>query len=285
MKLTTAFLLTAGSATAFAPPSLIQSSYSRHFISLKKSIFCKHSALCLSAEANVAESAAITDRDADVTTSEFPPILQELRDVAMRLHTREQAPREGKAEAPKKPAEPYVPTQADYLQFLVDSYVVYVALEEIVNDVEVLAPFRNSGLERTQALEKDIQYMCKRFDLQRPDAGKAGSMYAAKLKNMIQSDDDVPEFMCHYYNFYFAHIAGGRMIGKQMSKLLLDGEALEFYKWEDNVNELKDSVKGKIEDLAKGWSRKERDSCIDATAAAFMGGGAINGYLYGGSPH
>ncbi len=285
MKLSIALLLTAGPATAFAPSSLIHSSYSRHLNRSSKSIFCKHSALCMSAEANVAESAAITDKDTAVTTSEFPPILQELRDVAMRLHTREQAPREGQAEAPKKPAEPYVPTQADYLQFLVDSYVVYVALEEIVNEVEVLAPFRNSGLERTQALEKDIQYMCKRFDLQRPEAGKAGSMYAAKLKSMIHSDDDVPEFMCHYYNFYFAHLAGGRMIGKQMSKLLLDGEALEFYKWDDNVNELKDRVKGQIEELAKGWNRKERDSCIDATAAAFMGGGAINGYLYGGSPH
>ena len=47
---------------------------------------------------------------------------------------------------------------------------------------------------------------------------------------MVESDDDIPEFMCHYYNYYFAHLAGGRMIGKQMSKLLLDGETLEFYK-------------------------------------------------------
>eukprot|EP00986_Skeletonema_menzelii_P002597 scaffold707_cov138-Skeletonema_menzelii.AAC.9 len=283
MKLSIALLFTAGSATAFVPSSLAPSSYSRHLAI--KSVFYKNSVLCMSAETDVAESAAIADKDTDATTLEFPPILQELRDVAMRLHTREQAPREGQAEAPKKPAEPFVPTQADYLQFLVDSYVVYVALEEIVNEVDALAPFRNSGLERTQGLEKDIQYMCQRFDLLRPEAGKAGSMYAAQLKNMIKSDDDIPEFMCHYYNFYFAHLAGGRMIGKQMSKLLLDGEALEFYKWGENVNELKDSVKGKIEELAKGWSRKERDSCIDATAAAFMGGGAINGYLYGGSPH
>lgn len=278
MKLSFALLLTAGSAAAFAPSSLVRPSYSRHLAT--QSVFCKHSALCMSAEAAIAEK----DEDA-TTTSEFPPILQELRDVAMRLHTREQAPREGQAEAPKKPAEPYVPTQADYLQFLVDSYVVYVALEEIVNEVDVLAPFRNSGLERTEALEKDIEYMCTRFDLQRPEAGKAGSMYAAQLKDMIKSDDDVPEFMCHYYNFYFAHLAGGRMIGKQMSKLLLDGEALEFYKWGENVNELKDSVKGQIEELAKGWDRNKRDSCIDATAAAFMGGGGINGYLYGRSPH
>eukprot|EP00984_Skeletonema_dohrnii_P033396 scaffold29811_cov100-Skeletonema_dohrnii-CCMP3373.AAC.1 len=64
-----------------------------------------------------------------------------------------------------------------------------------------------------------------------------------------------------------------------MSKLLLDGEALEFYKWGENVNGLKDTVKGQIEELAKGWNRQERDSCIDATAAAFMGGGGINGTL------
>jgi heme oxygenase len=36
--------------------------------------------------------------------------------------------------------------------------------------------------------------------------------------------------MCHYYNFYFAHTAGGRMIGKQMSALLLDKKTLDFYK-------------------------------------------------------
>lgn len=55
--------------------------------------------------------------------------------------------------------------------------------------------------------------------------------------------------------------------------------------WGENVNELKDRVKGEIEALAKGWSRDERDKCINATAGAFRGGGAINGYLYGGSPH
>ena len=282
MKLTTLLLTAVATATAFVPSPPIQTQNSKNVISSTKPIiFCENSALFMSADAQV----AVTDASAGSTLSEFPPILQELRDAAMRLHTREQAPREGQAEAPAKPAEPYVPTQADYLQFLVDSYAVYVALEEIVDEVEGLAPFRNSGLERTQALEKDIQYMCERFDLQRPDVGKAGSMYAAQLISMIKSDDDIPEFMCHYYNFYFAHLAGGRMIGKQMSKLLLDGEALEFYKWGENVNELKDKVKGQIEQLATGWNRKERDSCIDATAAAFRGGGAINGYLYGGSPH
>lgn len=160
----------------------------------------------------------------------FPPILDELRDVAMRLHTREQAPREGRADAPAKPAEPYVPTHMDYLQFLVDSHAVYEVLESIVNDNEKLAMFRSTGIERTAELEKDIAWMCGKFDLERPGVGMAGMTYAEELKAMVESDDDIPEFMCHYYNYYFAHLAGGRMIGKQMSKLLLDGETLEFYK-------------------------------------------------------
>lgn len=215
----------------------------------------------------------------------FPPILDELRDVAMRLHTREQAPREGQAEAPAKPAEPRVPTHMDYLQFLVDSRAVYAVMEEIVNGNEKLAMFRNTGIERTIELEKDIAWMCDKFDLQRPDVGTAGMTYAKELKAMVESDDDIPEFMCHYYNYYFAHLAGGRMIGKQMSKLLLDGETLEFYKWGDDVNELKAKVKNQIEEIAKQWTREGRDNCVNATAGAFKGGGAINGYLYGGSPH
>lgn len=176
------------------------------------------------------ETAISTEQSTPTTEVNFPPILEELRDVAMRLHTKEQAPREGQVAAPAKPAVPYVPTQKDYLQFLVDSNAVYVALEEIVNENEKLAMFRNSGLERTQELEKDIAWMCNKYDLERPEVGAAGKRYAEELKAVVKSDDDIPEFMCHYYNFYFAHLAGGRMIGKQMSKLLLDGETLEFYK-------------------------------------------------------
>ncbi|KAL7481728.1 hypothetical protein ACHAW6_007417 [Cyclotella cf. meneghiniana] len=206
--------------------------------------------------------------------SEFPPILIELRDVAMKLHTKEQAPREGQAAAPAKPAVPF-------------------ALEEIVNREDLadeLGRFRNSGLERTYALEKDIEWMCNKFNLPKPEAGVAGMRYSNELRTMISVKDNgtkegIPEFICHYYNFYFAHLAGGRMIGKQMSKMLLDGETLEFYKWGDDVNDLKSKVKDDIELLAREWTREERDECISATSAAFKGGGAINGYLYGGNPH
>lgn len=158
------------------------------------------------------------------TRTDYSFIDTELRGAAMRLHTKSQAPKEG--EAPEKPREPYVPTHHDYLQFLVDSKHVYEALEEIVNEKEDLKDFRNTGLERTQALEKDISFMVTEYGLEQLPVGRAGLDYANKLRSI----SSIPEFVCHYYNFYFAHTAGGRMIGKQMSSLLLDKKTLEFYK-------------------------------------------------------
>lgn len=286
MKFSIALLLIASSANAFMPSSPSRP-HTRQCVAARSMKSYRPTPLSMSAEpATAEEDVATSEQSIEEEEAAFPPILEELREVAMKLHTRVQAPKEGQAEAPKKPKEKHVPTHMDYLQFLVDSKAVYVALEEIVNDnAEKLSMFQNCGVERTAELEKDISYMCTKYDLQTPEVGKAGGSYAEELKAMVKSDEDIPEFMCHYYNYYFAHLAGGRMIGKQMSKMLLDGETLEFYKWGEDVNELKARVKGEIENLAKEWNREERDNCINATAGAFKGGGAINGYLYGGSPH
>lgn len=144
------------------------------------------------------------------TTESF--IDTELRGAAMRLHTRSQAPKEGQAAEEDDDDEQrpnYVTTHADYLRFLVDSQHVYQALEDIVNSDDRLAVFRSTGLERTAALTTDIAYMMEEYHLERPAVGKAGLDYAKHLRQITS----VPEFVCHFYNFYFAHTAGGRMIG------------------------------------------------------------------------
>ena len=131
----------------------------------------------------------------------------ELRGAAMKLHTREQAPKEGQAPAEKR--EPHVTTHEDYLRFLVDSQHVYQAFEDIVKTREELSMFRNTGLERVAPLEKDIAYITEEYNLKRHSVGKFGQAYAEHLRGI----ESIPEFVCHFYNFYFAHTAGGRMIG------------------------------------------------------------------------
>ena len=44
---------------------------------------------------------------------------------------------------------------------------------------------------------------------------------------------------------------------------------------------MKETVKQSIEDMAAVWNDEEKKQCVDATAAAFQGGGAINSHLSG----
>lgn len=204
----------------------------------------------------------------------------------MKLHTKMQAPKEGQVEDKPQPAEPYTPTHLDYLKFLVDSQHVYKAMEEIVqmdNLQPELSPFVNTGLERVDRLEQDIEFISSEYDVVRPDVGPFGTAYAEELRNIASGGKEaIPEFMCHYYNYYFAHTAGGRMIGKKMASILLEKKTLEFYKWDGDINKIKETVKGSIEDMAAGWSREQKDRCVEGTMGAFKGGGGINAYLSGG---
>lgn len=213
-------------------------------------------------------------------------IATELRGAAMKLHTKMQSPKEGKVEDKPQPAVPYTPTHLDYLKFLVDSQHVYKAMEEIVQMQDLqpeLSPFINTGLERVARLEQDIDFISSEYDVARPDVGSFGTTYAEELRNIASGGKEaIPEFMCHYYNYYFAHTAGGRMIGKRMASILLEKKTLEFYKWDGDINSIKETVKGSIEDMAAGWSREQKDRCVEGTMGAFKGGGGINAYLSGG---
>lgn len=75
--------------------------------------------------------------------------VEEMRFVAMKLHTREQAPKEGekKPEPEQKPMAQWQPTVEGYLRFLVESKAVYDAMEEIVSTGEspIYAAFVDTG--------------------------------------------------------------------------------------------------------------------------------------------
>mmetsp|Transcript_17191 Transcript_17191/g.28819 ORF Transcript_17191/g.28819 Transcript_17191/m.28819 type:complete len:279 (-) Transcript_17191:231-1067(-) len=204
-----------------------------------------------------------------------------LRPYAMKLHTRDQAPKEGKQKA-QTPFTKWQPSRMDYLKFLVDSLKVYEVIEEeIVAKNDHLASLRNTGLERAEALRKDIDWMVNTYDttLTVPECGDAGLSYASFLRDI--SNKDIPGFLCHYYNQYFAHTAGGIQIGKRMSDMLLEGKSLQFYQWspEGSLPALKESLTAKIDALAKGWSEEEQDACCNETVNCFRYGGGLMIYM------
>ncbi|XP_030553059.1 heme oxygenase 1, chloroplastic-like [Rhodamnia argentea] len=203
--------------------------------------------------------------------------VDEMRMVSMRLHTREQA-REGEKKEVKGPQDRSVskwdPTIVGYLRFLVESKLVYDALECIVDksDFPYYAELRNTGLERSEQLGRDLEWF-KSQGYGIPGPSGPGVNYAFYLQQL--SAKDLPAFICHFYNFYFAHTAGGRMIGKTVAEKLLNKKDLECYKWDGELKQILQNLRDKINKVTLGWTREEKNHCLEETERSFKYSGDI----------
>jgi len=204
-------------------------------------------------------------------------VQDELRAYAMKLHTRDQAPREGQQKA-EVPFTKWEVKRDDYLHFLVDSLKVYETFEKIVDKDARYSKLKNTGLERTNELRADIKWMLETdTSLHLPQCGKNGQLYSDELEKLASTN--LPKFICHYYNHYFAHTAGGRMIGKKMSDMLWNGQSLKFYEWEGDVRKLLDDVRVSIDEIATEWNDDQRKDCLEETMATFKFGGSLMSYM------
>lgn len=225
---------------------------------------------------SVVASASVTAAATAEKTGEKKGFVEEMRAVAMRLHTRDQA-REGEkvAKGPEEtsPAK-WEPTVEGYLKFLVDSKLVYDTLERIVVDAPVpyYAEFRNTGLERSESLAKDLEWF-KQQGYPIPEPSAPGATYASYLEELAQKDPQA--FICHFYNVYFAHSAGGRMIGKKVAEKILNKKELEFYKWDGDLRQLLQNVREKLNMVAESWTREEKNHCLEETEKSFKCSGEI----------
>ena len=59
------------------------------------------------------------------------------------------------------------------------------------------------------------------------------------------------------------------MIGNKFAGMCLDGAELEFYKYDGELVELLESVRGNLNDVAEGWSKEEKDVCLTETMDSF----------------
>ncbi|CAI9111742.1 OLC1v1012049C1 [Oldenlandia corymbosa var. corymbosa] len=200
--------------------------------------------------------------------------VEEMRMVAMKLHTRDQA-KEGEKETERHEPEghslsKWEPTLEGYLKFLVDSKLVYATLEKIVENPQQHFPeyaeFRNTGLERSERLEKDLKWFQEKGH-SIPEPSSPGITYARYLEDLSLKHPQ--PFLCHFYNIYFGHSAGGRMIGRKVTEKLLNKEELEFYKWDDELAQLLQNVKNKLNQVAQSWTREEKNQCLEETEKSF----------------
>jgi hypothetical protein len=51
--------------------------------------------------------------------------------------------------------------------------------------------------------------------------------------------------------------------------MCLDGAELEFYKYNGELVELLEAVRGNLNEIAETWSKEEKDVCLEETMASF----------------
>ncbi|CAL8470900.1 g10442 [Coccomyxa elongata] len=203
--------------------------------------------------------------------------VEEMRFVAMKLHTRDQAPKQGQRESEEKAWKAWEPSRPGYLRFLTESKEVYETLESIVAEAShpEYARFQNTGLERSAALSEDITWMQQEYGLPPVELSEdgPGRAYSSLLKELAR--DSPPKFLCHFYNVYFAHTAGGRMIGTKVASMILDSRELQFYKYDGDFRAKLDDVRAQLNAVAEGWTREEKDSCLEETEKSFKYSGGL----------
>ncbi|KAL1817789.1 hypothetical protein DCAR_0522267 [Daucus carota subsp. sativus] len=211
-------------------------------------------------------------------------ITEEMRFVAMKLRESAKAkPRvrtypgisevEDKSESESEGSggegeETWQPTVEGFVKYLVDSKLVFDFVERIVDESSHVsyAYFRKTGLERSVALSKDLEWFSQQ-DIVIPEASNPGVAYVKYLEELAETSP--PLFLCHFYNIYFSHIAGGQVIGKQVSEKILESKQLEFYNWEGESEELLRGVREKLNMLGEHWSRDEKNKCLREATKAF----------------
>lgn len=202
--------------------------------------------------------------------------VSELKQVAIKLHTKDQA-KKGEQETTQKPFQKWVYTREGYMRFMVHSRRVYSVLEKIVESDDNYSLFRNTGLERVASLDHDIEWIAAEYDLAVPALAdeNPADVYCQFLEDL--SMNNRPAFVCHLYNFYLAHTAGGRMIGKKVADTVLSGgyDRLAFYKYNSDLKGLVDNFKQMINTTAEEWTKEERDRSINETPECFKNAGSI----------
>ncbi|CAI9780419.1 unnamed protein product [Fraxinus pennsylvanica] len=200
--------------------------------------------------------------------------VDEMRFVAMKLHTREQAKEGESKESVGLPMGEWEPTLEGYLKFLVDSKLVYDTMENVMDKATFpeYAEFKNTGLERSKGLAKDLEW----FKLQGyaiPQPSSLGVSYAQYLEELSRKDPQA--LICHFYTRYFGHAAGGRLMGTKVAQKILNNKELEFYKWDGDLSQLLQNVREKLNRVAETWTKEEKNHCLEETEKSFKFSGDI----------
>ncbi|KAI3504826.1 hypothetical protein L1887_26558 [Cichorium endivia] len=166
------------------------------------------------------------------------------------------------------------PDLRGFMSFLVENRHVFSTIERLVDESQDVsfAYFRKTGLERTESFTKDIEWLSQQ-NIQIPDPQSPSIKYAKYLEEVAVKNP--PFFLCHLYNIYFSHIAGGQVLLKKASEKILEGRELESCQWPGDPEELLKDMREKLNALGQYWPREVKTRCLKETSKSYMYMGII----------
>ncbi|GMH85630.1 hypothetical protein TrST_g3612 [Triparma strigata] len=169
--------------------------------------------------------------------------LQNLKRQSIKLHTSEQLGKKPSSSSPAPPRPPPVITKETLKSWLITSHNVHESFDLRATSLPGLD---SKILSMCPKISSDLSTI---YGLDAVPSDDLGSGYSEYLKGL---DDE--RWMVHYYNFKFAHFAGGKQIYK-MIQLQTGVEGLRFYEEVEG----REGVKGMIEKLGEGWKVEEEE--------------------------
>ncbi|KAK4387550.1 putative inactive heme oxygenase 2, chloroplastic [Sesamum angolense] len=192
-------------------------------------------------------------------------------------------------------SETWRPSMEGFLKYLVDSELVFSTVERIVDESSDVSYvyFRKTGLERSDCISRDLKWLSEQGNVI-PEPSNPGITYVQYLEELAEKTP--PLFLCHFYNIYFSHIAGGQVIAKQDNCtgfcIVVQKPCLRFSSacyigfaiclkeairrkrtgvlpMGGRCRRVVERVREKLNALGEHWSRDEKNKCLREATKAF----------------
>lgn len=147
----------------------------------------------------------------------------------------------------KKELTPY-----QYYVYLSNQFLMYTVLEEHASNIGVLSGIED--IKRGVAMCKDLQEFEKEYGFGIPVHLKSTSEY---MQYIFKISDDPDKLLAHIYVRHMGDLSGGQII-----KRYVPGNG-EFYKFNEDVDVLKEKIRAKLHDGLADEAKK----CFDMVTA------------------
>ncbi|MBS1697607.1 MAG: biliverdin-producing heme oxygenase [Actinobacteria bacterium] len=165
-------------------------------------------------------------------------------------------------------------TLGDYTDLVAQHWFMYEALEEASAQLAAdpaLAALHPKGLERRDALERDLAHLLGAQWRARIAALPATAAYAARIR-AVAAEGWIAGIVAHHYTRYLGDLSGGQLIARRTAAQFgFDGDGVAFYDFAElgDPAAFKDAYRAVLDDFGATLDEDEQRRMLDEVRTAY----------------